>query len=116
MQRLITILTMTFGLALTGCYQSGSESSPPPPVAKPLSGVIADGQIYYESNCASCHNIGTAYAPPHLSALDMKGRQDWIQSDMSAADTVSGFNLMSSFSNIPAQRVADLKAFVASKS
>ena len=115
MQKLTTTtLVVTLSLALASCFESGSEEPPPPAVQLPPEGIVADGTTYYQTNCASCHKIGTVDTTSAFGASDLAQKQDMIIADMSAYDTTSGFTLMGAFSNVPEQRVADLKAFLAS--
>ncbi len=118
MKTFTTIATMVlFNLALAGCYQSGSETTPPPAVAlppAPLVGSVDSGKIYYESNCSTCHSLGTDYTPPHFGASNLALKQDMITSNMSDYDLAT--QLMTAFNNLPEQRVLDLQAFIASKS
>ncbi len=107
-------LMVTLSLALTSCFESGSEETPPPPVAPPAQGLVADGSTYYQSNCASCHKVGLDDPTSAFGAADLAQRQDMIATDMSNYDTTSTFNLMLAFDNVPDQRVADLKAYLAS--
>ncbi len=120
MNKLTTITLMVMlGFAFTGCFESGSESSPPPevetnqstPTAPAPIGLVADGATYYQSNCASCHSVGADDPTSAFGAADLAQRQDMIATDMSNFDTTSSFNLMLAFNNVPEQRVADLQAY-----
>lgn len=109
----LTIIA-SLGLTLAGCFESGSEESAPAPVTPPPTGVVADGSTYYQSNCAACHKAGADDETNAFGGADLAQKQDRIASDMSTYDKSSGFSLMMTFSNVPAQRVADLKAYLAS--
>ena len=112
MNKLTTItLIVTLSSALAGCFESGSETPPPAPVP---TGFVADGSTYYQSNCATCHKVGADDPTSAFGAADLAQRQDMIATDMSSFDNTSTFNLMLSFNDVPAQRVADLKAYLAS--
>jgi mono/diheme cytochrome c family protein len=115
MKKLTTVtLMVTLGLSLAGCYESGSESTPPPAVEPPPTGVAADGATYYQSNCAACHKLGAVDTTNAFGAADLAQKQDMVASDMSTYDALTGLNLMTTYSAVPAQRVADLKAYFAS--
>ena len=115
MQKLTTTtLVVTLSLALASCFESGSEEPPPPAVQLPPEGFITDGSTYYQTNCATCHKIGAVDTTSAFGASDLAQKQDMIRADMSTYDSTSTFNLMGSFTNVPEQRVADLKAYLAS--
>lgn len=115
MQKLTTFsFVLLLSLALTGCFNSSSEDTPPPAIDPPPAGVTADGAVYYQTSCADCHKAGADDTTNAFGAIDLAQKQDMIRSDMSNYDQTSGFNLMTVFSNVPAQRVADLKAYLAS--
>lgn len=115
MKKLTTVVSMvTLSLALASCFESGSETTPPPPVAPPPVGIAKDGLTYYQSNCAVCHKAGADDTTAAFGALDLAQRHDMLATDMSNYDTTSTFNLMLAYNNIPAQRVADLKAYLKS--
>jgi len=115
MKKLTTVVSMvTLSLALASCFESGSETTPPPAVAPPPVGLAKDGLTYYQSNCASCHQAGLDDTTAAFAATDLAQRQDMIAADMSNYDTTSSFDLMLAFNNVPAQRVADLKAYLKS--
>ena len=107
----LTIMTLmvSFSLTLAGCFDSGSEETPPPAVPLPLEGFVADGATYYQTNCATCHKLGNVDTTSAFNAADLAQAQDMIVTDMSSYDTT--FNFMMTFNNVPAQRVADLKAY-----
>lgn len=115
MQKL-TIMSFVVALSLVSasCFESGSEESAPPAVQAPPKGVAADGLTYYQTNCASCHKVGQDDPTSAFGASDLAQKHDMIATNMSNYDSVSTFNLMTSFNNIPAQRVADLKAYLVS--
>lgn len=106
-------LMVTLSLGLAGCFNSGSEDSPPPAVEPPPTGLVANGATYYAANCASCHKAGADDTTNAFGASDLAQKQDMIVNDMSTYDQTSGFNLMTTFSNVPDQRVADLKSYLA---
>ncbi len=108
------ILILTLNLVLAGCFESGSEESPPPAISPPPTGVVANGSTYYQTNCATCHKAGMDDPTAAFGAADLAQRQDMIASDMRNYDMTSTFNMMMTFQNIPEQRVADLKAYFAS--
>lgn len=115
MKTLTTISTLVLlNLALAGCYESGSETTPPPAVPLPLVGVVDNGKTYFESNCSACHSLGVDYTPPHFGASNLAQKQDMIATNMSDYDPTT--QLMTAFFNVPDQRVVDLKAFIISKS
>lgn len=115
MHKLKTLMVMvTLSFAFAGCFESGSEQTPPPPVSPPPVGKISDGSTYYQSNCSTCHKAGADDTTSAFGAIDLAQRQDMITTNMSSFDKTSGFNLMGAFSNVPEQRVADLKAYLAS--
>ena len=101
-------------LALGGCFDSGSEQAPPPPVKPAPVGVVSDGSTYYKTNCGSCHMAGADDTTAAFGASDLAQKQDMITNDMSAFDTTSTFDLMLAFNSVPDQRVADLKAYLSS--
>lgn len=113
MQKLTTISTMAvLALTLAGCFESGSEATVPPAVPLPPVGVVVNGSTYYQEYCGTCHSAGTDDTSTAFGASDLAQRQDMIAPDMSDYDGTSTFNLMLSFSAVPAQRVADLKAYL----
>lgn len=118
MKTLTTIATMVLlSLALMGCYQSGSETAPPAAVPlppPPLVGSVDSGKIYFESNCSTCHSLGTDYTPPHFGASNLALKQDMIATNMGDYDPAT--QLMTAFINVPRQRVLDLQVYIASKS
>jgi len=115
MNKLTTLtLMVTLSSVLAGCFESGSETPPPEPVAPAPTGFVANGATYYQSNCATCHKAGADDPTSAFGAADLAQRQDMIAMDMSNYDTTSTFNLMLAFNNVPDQRVADLKAYLAS--
>ncbi len=115
MGRLIVVaIIITISIVLATCYESSSEKPPPPPVVPPLAGVAVNGSIYYQNNCGSCHKAGRDDPASAFGASDLAQRHARITSDMSNFDATSTFNLMGAFSNIPAQRVVDLKAYLES--
>lgn len=118
MNKLTTITLMVIlSVALTGCFDSSSEQAAPAAIiipTPPPTGVTANGKIYYQSNCAACHQAGADDTTSAFSAIDLAQNQDKIATDMSTFDGTSGFNLMGAYSNVPAQRVADLKVYFAS--
>ncbi len=115
MQKRITVtLMVTLSLALVSCFESGSETTPPPAVQPPPVGIAKDGLTYYQGNCASCHMAGPDDTTSAFGAADLAQRQDMIAENMSNYDATSSFNLMLAFNSIPAQRVADLKAYLRS--
>ena len=115
MHKLTTAAVMvTLSLSLASCFESGSEEEAAPAVTPPPTGLVADGQTYYASNCAACHKLGAVDTTNAFNGADLAQKQDMITNDMSGYDTSSGFNLMNTFSNVPDQRVADLKAYLAS--
>lgn len=105
---------VTLSLSLASCFESGSEETAPQPVAPPATGVAANGQTYYNSNCSTCHKAGAYDTTNAFNAADLAQKQDMIANNMSTYDQSSGFDLMTTFSNVSEQRVADLKAFLAS--
>ena len=109
-----TTLMVTLSLALTSCFESGSEEAAPPPVTPPPTGLAADGATYYQSNCASCHKAGADDTTAAFNASDLAQKHEMIAVDMSTFDTTSTFDLMLTYSNLPEQRVADLKAYLES--
>ena len=114
MNKLTTMtLMVTLGLVVVGC-NSGSEQAAPPAVEPPPTGFVANGSTYYQTNCGTCHKAGADDPTSAFGAADLAQRQDMIATDMSNYDTTSTYNLMLAFNNIPAQRVADLKAYLAS--
>ena len=115
MQRLTTIsLMVALSFMFSGCFESGSESTPPPAVEPPPTGFIADGATYYQTNCATCHKAGQDDTTNAFGAADLAQKQDMITNDMSNYDQTTGFNMMLSINNVPDQRVADLKAYLES--
>ncbi len=111
---LIATLLVTLSFALSNCYDSTSEV-PPPQVATPpppLLGLATNGHIYYQNRCATCHSAGRDDITSAFGAVDLARRQDMIAVDISNFDQTSGFNLMGTYNDIPAQRVADLKAYL----
>ena len=113
-KRTAMTLIVTLSIALAGCFESGSEETPPPAIEPPPTGLVAAGATYYQTNCAACHKAGMDDPTSAFGAADLAQRQDMIASDMRNYDTTSSFNMMQTFRNIPAQRVADLKAYFAS--
>lgn len=111
---MIVALIVALSIVLTTCYESSSEKPPPPPVAQPPVGLVTNGSIYYQTNCALCHKAGQDDPVSAFGASDLAQRHAVITSDMSNFDATSSFNLMGAFSNIPAQRVVDLKAYLES--
>ncbi|VAW90586.1 hypothetical protein MNBD_GAMMA21-27 [hydrothermal vent metagenome] len=115
MHNLTTVtLILSLNLILAGCFESDSEKTPPPAIPTPATGVVTNGSIYYQTNCVACHKAGMDDPSSAFGAADLAQRQDMIASDMRNYDTTSSFNMMQTFRNIPAQRVADLKAYFAS--
>jgi mono/diheme cytochrome c family protein len=113
MNKLMTMsLMVTLSLGLAGCFNSGSEESPPPAVEPPPTGLVANGATYYATNCGSCHSAGTDDTTNAFGASDLAQKQDMITNDMSTYDQSSGFDLMTVFSDLPDQRVADLKSYL----
>lgn len=115
MLKLTTMSVMVaLSIALVGCYKSGSESSPPPAVPLPPVGIAKDGSTYYQNDCAVCHKAGLDDTTTAFGASDLSQRQDMIAADMSNYDATSTYKLMLAFTNVPTQRVADLKAYLKS--
>ena len=115
MKKLITLTLMfTLSLALAGCYESSSEATAPAAIEPPPVGVVANGATYYETRCAICHKVGKDDITTVFGAVELAQKQDMIATDMSNYDKTSGFNLMLVLNNVPAQRVADLKAYLKS--
>ncbi len=120
MYKLTTMtLMLTLSLALAGCYDSNSEDPAPAPlvpVQLPASivGLNTNGSIYYQNNCAACHKAGQDDPTSAFGASDLAQRHDMIASDMSNFDATSTFNMMGAYGSVPAQRVADLKAYLQS--
>ncbi len=120
MHKLTTMaLILSLSLALTGCFDSNSEDPAPPPVApvqQPVNivGLTVNGAVYYQNNCAACHKAGQDDPVSAFGASDLAQRHDMITTDMSNFDATASFNLMGAFSNVPAQREADLKAYLQS--
>ncbi|MBI3563061.1 MAG: hypothetical protein HY080_15230 [Gammaproteobacteria bacterium] len=115
MKKLTTVVSMvTLSIALASCFESGSETPPPPAVQPPPVGVAKDGLTYYQSNCAVCHKAGSDDTTTAFGASDLAQRHDMIAMNMSNYDTTSGFTMMLAFNNVPEQRVADLKAYLKS--
>jgi len=115
----LTTMTLMAALipVLAGCFESGSEQPAPPaivPPPPPLVGHTLNGSTYYQSNCATCHKAGKDDPTSAFGASDLAQRHDMITIDMSNFDATSTFSLMGAFKNIPAQRVADLKAYLRS--
>jgi len=111
-------LMVTLSLVLVGCFESSSEQ-PPPPIAPPVEpiepvGVTTNGAIYYQNNCAACHKAGQDDPTSAFGASDLAQRHDMMTTDMSNFDTTSSFNMMGAYGKVPAQRVADLKAYLES--
>jgi len=109
-----TAFVAMLSLGLGGCFDSGSEQAPPPPVKPAPIGKISDGSTYYKTNCGSCHMVGADDITSAFGASDLAQKQDMITNNMSAYDTTSTFDLMLAFNAVPDQRVADLKAYLAS--
>ncbi len=118
-----TLTTMTFivtlSLVLVSCFDSSSEQAPPPITTPPADsvkpiGISTNGAIYYQNNCATCHQAGRDDSTSAFGASDLAQRHDMMTTDMSNFDTTSNFNMMGAYSDIPAQRVADLKAYLKS--
>lgn len=115
MHKLTTAATVVMlSLALVGCFESGSEQTAPPPVLPAPVGVVSDGSTYYKTNCGTCHSAGTDDITSAFGASNLAQKQDMITNNMSTFDTTSTFDLMLAFNNVPDQRVADLKAYLAS--
>jgi len=121
MHKLTTItLMVTLSLVLASCFESNSEQPPPPPIAPPTDGpvkpvgVTINGAIYYQNNCAACHKAGQDDPASAFGASDLAQRHDMMTTDMSNFDTTSSFNMMGAYGKVPAQRVADLKAYLKS--
>ncbi len=120
MHKLTTmILMLALSLALVGCYDSNSEEAAPAPLLSPqqpvsIVGLTANGSIYYQNNCAVCHKAGQDDPTSAFGAADLAQRHDMVTTDMSNFDTTSTFNMMGAFGSLPAQRVADLKAYLQS--
>ena len=117
MQKLTAMTSVvTLSLVLAGCFDSSSEEAVPPAVSPPaaLVGVTANGAIYYQTNCGTCHKIGQNDPTSAFGASDLAQKHNMITTDMSDFDAASTFNLMASYKNVPEQRVADLKAYLES--
>jgi cytochrome c5 len=120
MNKLTTIILMlTLSLALASCFDSSSESPAPAPLkpAQPptsIVGITANGSVYFQNNCAVCHKAGQDDPTSAFGASDLAQRHDMITTDMSNFDATSTFNMMGAFGSVPAQRVADLKAYLQS--
>ena len=119
MYKLSTIFVLALSLALTSCYDSNSEDPAPAPlvpVQQPptIVGLTSNGSIYYQSNCAVCHKAGQDDPTSAFGASDLAQRHDMITTDMSSFDATSTFDLMGAFGSVPAQRTADLKAYLQS--
>lgn len=113
MKKLTTISTLVaLCTALAGCFESGSETTPPPAVPLPPTGIVLDGKTYYSSNCGTCHKAGTEDTTAAFGASDLAQKQDMIVTNMGDYDL--SLNLMTAFSNVPSQRVLDLRAFLQS--
>lgn len=113
----IMISIMTLSTALASCYESNSEELAPAPVATPptpAAGIIVNGSTYYQNSCGICHKAGQDDPTSAFGASDLAQRHDLITTNMSNFDTTSSFNLMGAFVSVPEQRVADLKAYLAS--
>lgn len=75
---------------------------------------IANGQIYYETNCGDCHSAGTTDPSKAFNASDLK-LSTRITSNMSNNTVYGGTNgLMKRFSAIPQHRIDELKAYLGS--
>ncbi len=121
MNKLIQItLLVLLGLGLGGCFNSSSDEAPPPLLnpgdgTKVPTGVIgsnSDGQTYFDANCGVCHAANPDDTTTAFTATDLAGKQDMIATDMSGFDTTT--QMMTTMSNIPQQRVNDLKAYLGS--
>lgn len=110
---------LALSLALASCYDSNSEDPAPAPLLpakQPVNivGLTSNGSIYYQNNCAVCHRTGQDDPTSAFGASDLAQRHDMITTDMSNFDTTSTFNMMGAYGSVPAQRVADLKAYLQS--
>jgi len=110
----IMALIVSLSFVLTTCYDSSSEKPAPHPVALPPVGHAANGSTYYQTNCGACHKAGQDDPTSAFGASNLAQRHDMMTTDMSNFDTTSTYTLMGAYSNIPAQRVADLKAYLKS--
>ena len=109
------ILILFLSLSVVGCYDSSSDNEPRTVVVDDGGGgggigSGADGAIYYNSNCSTCHAAGTDDTNTAFGAADLAQKQDMITNDMSAYDAT--FNMMTQFDNVSQKRVDDLKAYL----
>lgn len=112
----IMFFIILFTVVITSC-DSGPKNNDPktttPNTNTTITGISAQGKIYFETNCTGCHAAGTDDTTTAFGATDLKLTKD-IKTDMSVYGDQSNLNLMARFSNVSAQRVADLKAYMAS--
>ena len=111
------ILILVLSLSLLACDDTKTKPKTEPPV--PLVGVVADGKIYYQSQCGTCHSSGDDRSTAFGATKDLsKVHVERIQKDMSDLGGVNVAGvivpLMGRLTNIRPQRVADLKAYFGS--
>jgi len=105
-------LIVSFSLAIISC-DGGPKKNGIPAGTPKVETNIANGKIFYETNCGGCHSAtGSDDVITAFNATDLtKSRA--IETDMSnKAIYIGTNNLMKRFSNIPDYRIKELKAYL----
>ncbi len=109
-KKLIILFSVSVFLASCG---GGSDTKP---VVTEVKGTASNGKIYYQYECSGCHSAGDDFTRA-LGASDLAQKQKLIKSNLTQyGDTLlpNIGGLMGQFKNLSEQRVADLKAYLAS--
>lgn len=101
----ISLLSL-LALVLTGCYESSTEEAPPS-----LQQTAINGKQFYQDNCAVCHAAGQDDTSTAFNASDLAQSQTVLGTDLSMYG--GQYQLMGQFANVPAQQLAELKAYLA---
>lgn len=109
-------LVLILSFAVVGCYDSSSDNLHSTVDVgdggggAPI-GSVANGKIYYNSNCSSCHAAGADDTTSAFGSSDLRQKHGLIANDMSALDPTN--KMMTQLNNVSQQRVDDLVAYLA---
>ena len=109
-------LVLILSFAVAGCFESSSDDLHSTVDVgdggggAPI-GSVANGKIYYNSNCSSCHAAGADDTTTAFGSSDLRQKQGLIANDMSALDATN--KMMTQLNDVSQQRVDDLIAYLA---